>query len=114
MSGTKGNSGGARTGSGQKKQQKTISEAAKRRWVSAARRFKAKHGVTVEDAILALVMKDDIQDYVKVSAAKLYNEAIIAKVTEKNVDITRHNEPAIGLPPVKEDPALTVLVGGKK
>jgi hypothetical protein len=112
MSGTKGHSGGARVGSGKKKQVKTISEAAKKRWVVAARKFARDNGMTVEQAVLNMVVNPDVQDTVRVAAAKLYNEALIARVTEKNVAITEQRGPAIGLPERRKDPAKLRVVGG--
>ena len=82
--------------------------------MSAARKFAKDNGMTVEQVVLNMIADKSIQDAVRVAAAKLYNEALIAKVTEKNVEITEHKAPAIGLPAVKEDPAFKILSGGKQ
>lgn len=105
--------GGARKGAGAPRKKSTISEAAKKKWVQAAAKFAKKHGMTVQEAILDMIMDPDVQDTCRVAAAKLYNEALIAKETVSDVTVTQNKGPAVGLPALKGDPALKV-VGGKK
>lgn len=116
MAGVKGRSGGKREGAGGVKQIKTISESAKRRWESAARAFRKRHGMTVEEYTLELMAQEGVQHSVKVACAKLYSEALIAKETESTVRVQKSIGPEIRpvrLPPRNEDPALKVLQGGK-
>ena len=104
--------GGARKGAGGPKKQTTISEKQKKKWVTAASKFAKKHGITVEDAILAMIMDPDVQDTCKIGAAKLYVEATVAKETVKDISVSQKAGPSVGLPALKQDPALKV-VGGK-
>ena len=112
MAEKKENRGGAREGTGPKKKIKTISDKAKRRWVVAARKFAKENGITVEQAILNMIVDEKVQDSVKVGAAKLYSEAIIAKSSEQTIT-TQDTTPRIYLPEKREDPALRIVKGGK-
>ena len=104
--------GGARTGAGRPAgsgKQPTISESEKKAWVAAAEKFAKANGKTVQDAILEMIVDKDVQDSVRVAAAKLYTEALIAKESVKDVTVTQQVGPVIGLPPLKKDPALRVV-----
>ena len=114
MANVKGKHGGARPNSGPKPKQKTTSERVKRNWLAAARKIKKETGKTVEEHALRMVLDPDVQDTVKASIIKHYNEALIIKETIQDMTVTKKDGPAIGLPPIKEDPALKVVKGGKK
>ena len=107
--------GGKRTGAGRPKQQKTVSEKVKKQWVEAAKSFKKKYGMTVEEAALEMLMDPDEQGSVKASILKTYNEALIVKETAstQDVNVNKTEGPVIGLPPMEADPALKVVEGGK-
>lgn len=97
---------------GRPRQKTTISERQKKKWLKAAKAFAKKHGMSVEEAVLEMIKAPDVQDSVRVAAAKLYVEATVAKETVKDVNVSTVQGPVIGLPPKREDPALKV-VGGK-
>lgn len=114
--------GGARPGSGSKKGTKykkrtvkTASDKTIARWEAAARKLKKETGKTVEDIALGMLLDDKQQGSVKASILKTYCEALIVKRTESRSEatVTTQQGPAIGLPPMKQDPGLRV-VGGEK
>jgi len=96
---------------GRPRKKTTISEKTKKKWIQAANKFAKKHGMTVQEAILEMIVDKDVQDSVRVAAAKLYNEALIAKETVSDVTVTKNDGPAVGLPPLEKDPALRVVSG---
>ena len=95
---------------------KTHSEKTIKRWEAAARKLAREKGETIEYHLLSMIFDGDIQDTVKASIMKSYNEALIVKKTESESKSVVHSTtgPAIGLPPIKQDPALQVVGGGKK
>jgi hypothetical protein len=106
--------GGKRAGSGPKKKEKGSSEYVKDNYITAAEKLAKKHKKTIEEALLEMMFDQDVQDTVKASIAKTYNDALISRETEQNINVTQNSGPAIGLPPSREDPALKVVKGGKK
>jgi hypothetical protein len=105
--------GGARPGAGRPKEAKTISEESRARWLEAAEDFRKKHGVTVERAILELIVANGVQDSVRVAAANLYSEALLASTKADAENPRSIYGPVIGLPPRYEDP-VKVVQGGKE
>ena len=100
--------GGVRSNSGRKRQKTTVSERTQKKWLQAANKFAKKHGMTVEEAILDMIMDPDVQDSVKVACAKLYNEALI--VRQPAIEMSGPAlGPVVGLPPLRPDPALMVV-----
>ena len=98
MAGRKGRSGGSRLGAGRPRKKKTISEKVKANYLKAARELAREFGEPIEKAVLRLVYKDKIQDSVKVAILKAYNEALLIKGTEQDVNINQNRGPKIGLP----------------
>jgi hypothetical protein len=93
---------------------KTHSEKTIKRWEDAARKLAREKGCTIEYHLLSMLFDEATQDSVKASIMKTYNEALIVKKTESKSESTvKTFGPTIGLPPMRQDPALTV-VGGKK
>ena len=105
--------GGKRQGAGRPKQVKTVSQKTKKAILKAARQLAKEYGEPIEKAMLRMVYEKDVQDTVKASVFKTYLDALVAKESESNVNITDNRGPAIGLPPKREDPALTIVEGGK-
>lgn len=115
MAGKTGRSGGSRPGAGRPRKVKTVSARTKNNYIRAARKLAKEKGMTFEEYMLRVAWDADTQDSVKASIMKAYNEALIAKETESNINVTKKDDgPAIMLPPMDEDPALKVVKGGKK
>jgi len=91
--------GGYRNGAGRPYKKKTVSEKIKNNYSKAARKLAKEHdGETIEYAVLKLLYKSDVQDSVKASIIKTYNEAMITKETDLNVDVKVAQGPTIYLP----------------
>ena len=116
MAGVKGRSGsgGARPGAGGPKKDRTVSDVVKAGILKAAKRLKKKYKIPIEEAMLELVYDKKTQAAVKASVFKVYIDALVAKESDKNVNFTGAQAPAISLPPRREDPALKVHEGGKE
>ena len=93
---------------------KTTSERIKNNYIKAANKLKKQYGIPLEEAVLGMVYDKKVQDTVKVAILKAYNEALLVKETEQNVNINETRGPRIGLPEMKPDPALSLIKGGKK
>ena len=91
----KGTWGGAREGSGPKPKKKEYSESVKNAYMVAAEKLAKKHKKPIEEALLSMVYDKDVQDSVKASIMKTYNEAMIIKATEKTVKDNRSKGPTI-------------------
>ena len=111
MPGTKGNSGGFRPGAGRKRTIKTVSEKTKNNYIKAARELAKEKGLTLEKAFLSMVYDKDVQDTVKASVMKSYNDALISRSTEQSISVHKESGPVIGLPPIKENPDLKIVKG---
>jgi len=114
MAGIKGKSGGSRPGAGRPRKKKTISEKVKANYLKAARELAKEYGEPIEKAVLRLIYKNDVQDSVKASVLKAYNEALLIKESEKNVNVNANQGPKIGLPEMKPDPAKLIPIKGNK
>ena len=106
-------SGGKRQGAGRPKTVKTYSDKTKLAMLRAARELAAEYGEPIEKAMLRLCYLPATQDNCKASVFKSYLEALVAKESEKKVEVTDKRGPVIGLPPMRQDPALAVVKGGK-
>jgi hypothetical protein len=113
MSGVKGRSGGYRPGAGRPKKVKATSTRIKNNYIKAARKLAKEFGMPVEEAMLRMVYDPDVQDSVKASIMKSYNDALIAREVDQHVNVASQEGPAIMLPPMLPDPALAVVDGGK-
>ena len=113
MAGTKGRSGGKRVGAGRKREKKTTSEGVKNNYVKAAKKIAKEMGMTIEEAYLLMIFNPKVQDTVKASIMKSYNDAMISKESIQNLTVTKDRGMAVRLPPKKEDPALKVVKGSK-
>ena len=113
MVGIKGASGGARPGAGRKRIKKTISEKIQNNYLKAARKIAREKGMTIEEHLLRMLFDSEVQDTVKASIMKSYNEAMIAKTVSQNISVTKDKGMAVRLPPKRQDPALTMVQGGK-
>lgn len=107
---TKDNRGGKRAGAGRPRQTKTVSEKVKKGWIIAARKIKKEKGMSIEEIALRMLLDPDIQDTVKASIIKIYNDALIVKTSETTQHVDHTHGPAVGLPPVREDPAKLKVV----
>lgn len=107
--------GGGRPNSGPKKQERDFSRDVKAAYIKAAEELAEEFGEPIEKAMLRLVYGDKIQDSVKASILKAYNDVLVAKESEQTVTHRDAIGPAIGLPPSKNDPAKIIPIeGGKK
>jgi len=109
MAGTKGHSGGPRTPSGGRpRKKKTQSEKVKNSYIKAAKELAKEFGEPIEKAMLRMVYSDKVQDSVKASIMKAYNEALLVKESESNVNVNKYQGPVIGLPETRPDPAKEI------
>ena len=91
---------------------KTVSEKIKLNYQKAALKLAKEHGISIEMQLLSMVYSDDVQDTVKASIMKSYNDAMISKEIEQNINVNKVDGPAIELPAVRgEDPALKLVKG---
>ena len=101
--------GGMREGAGRPRKKKTVSEKVKANYTRAANKLKREHnGETIEYTVLKLLYQDDIQDSVKVGILKAYNEAMITKETETDINVKISQGPQIYLPEPMPDPAKLI------
>jgi hypothetical protein len=114
MAGIKGRSGGYRPGAGRPRKKKTVSEKVKNNYLKAARELAKEYGEPIEKAVLRLIYKDDVQDSVRASVLKAYNEALLIKETEKDVNVNMNRGPAIYLPEMRPDPAKLIPIKENK
>ena len=106
-------SGGARAGAGRPKKTRTFSDRTKAAILKAARELAKEYGEPIEKAMLRLCYQENTHDNCKASVWKSYLEALVAKESERKVDITERKGVGILLPPLREDPALKIVAGGK-
>lgn len=110
MAGVKGRSGGAREGAGRpKKTPAEYSLLVKDRVLEAAEKLKAKHGYSIEEAILGIVYEEGTNSNARVSAANFYKEILVIKESKQEKTITETKAPTVYVPERKEDPALKLL-----
>ena len=102
VAGKKRQSGGSRPGAGRPRTKKTISEKVKNNYLKAARELAREYGEPIEKAVLRLIYKDKVQDSVKASVLKAYNEALLIKETASDLNITDTRGPKVGLPEMKQ------------
>jgi len=108
------NRGGARPGAGRPRKKKIYSEKVKGNYLKAARELAKEYGESIEKAVLRLAYLGDTQDAVKVAVLKAYNEALLVKASEKNINVNETRGPAIRLPPTKPDPAKVIQMEEKQ
>lgn len=109
--------GGARPGSGRKKE--TLSQNQVNEMLSDAKKRAKEKGQSINDILLDIIYTDHkrsktvtVKD--RLAAIKLWKDFTMSKVSEQNVNVQTVQGPSIGLPPMREDPALKVVKGGKK
>jgi hypothetical protein len=112
MAGQKGRSGGPRPGAGRTRKNNIVSEMQKEKWLEAAEQLAEDHGKTVEFVVLEMVYDKDVQDSVRIAAAKLYTEALIERGMVGDPTVDRPLGPVVGLPPLRPDPALKIVRDG--
>jgi len=122
MAGKKGmkGGGGARPNSGPAKGTKyktadklDISDDLKEEIQNDAKALMDEFGESLNRAILRLCYIEDTPGTVKASIWNTYLATMTVKKTEQDVKVNKNFGPAIGLPPMEEDPALKVVKGGK-
>jgi hypothetical protein len=114
MAGKKGRSGGKREGAGRPRNPKPDYDADFREYCENARiKVEQDNGQSIAEAVFSMIFNPDIQDTVKVSIWNKYCEMNTVKKSESDVNVTRNDGPAIGLPEMDEDSALKVVDGGK-
>ena len=90
---------------------RTTSDKTKAKWLKAARELAKERGETIEKRLLSMLWDDDVADNAKAAIAKIYNEALITKESAQSISVNKQVGPTIGLPPLREDPALKVVKG---
>jgi len=110
MSGTKGKSGGAREGSGPKRNE--ISDAEVQKFIKAAKRNEKVTGETMQDYTVRLATQTK-DKRTALAAQKMFYDVVIIKHSEKDVNVKDMQTPHIYVPKRKEDPALKLIKKGK-
>lgn len=106
--------GGKRIGAGRPRKTKTTSEKTSYAIRKAARELSKEYGEPIEKAMLRLIYLDGTQDAVKASVFKSYLQSLLVRETQQNIREEIVRGPVIGLPPIREDPALKILGGNKE
>lgn len=99
---------------GRPKKKRNVSETIKSNYIKAAKQLAKEYGYTLEYAMLNMIYDKTIQDTVKASIMKSYNEAMIVKESQKEIKVTDTRPPSVYLPDMDGDPALKLVEGGKK
>jgi len=108
------NRGGKREGSGRKPKVKPDYDAEFKSDVLASiSRIEKKHKAKFLDVILERVYKPNVIDTAAASIFKQVSEIFTTKEIKSETHTYQHQGPAIGLPPVRQDPALSIVKGGK-
>jgi hypothetical protein len=112
------NRGGARSGAGRPRKKKIYSEKVKSNYLRAARELAKEYGESIEKAVLRLAYLKETQDAVKIAVLKCYNEALLIRTSEKDVNVNKFSGPdirsPIRLPPTKPDPAKVIEMEEKQ
>jgi hypothetical protein len=109
----KENRGGAREGSGRKKKTRIYSDKVKKAYIKAAAKLAKEHGKSIEEVMLSMIYDPKVVDVAKASVLKIYNEALLVKESEQELNVNRSG-PGIYLPQTKSDPAKLIPIQGKK
>ena len=127
--------GGARSGAGRKPKYMLTDNQVKH-MLKKARKLAKETGRDIDDILLGIIYgvergheviiikgRGNAKKKIKVivsatevkdalAAIRLFKDYTMSKTSEQNINVTKQSGPAIGLPPMREDPALKV-VGGK-
>jgi hypothetical protein len=110
--------GGARPGAGRKT--KPVSVRQLNAMLRKGRKWAKKTGYDVDEFLLAVVGGNkekigatEIHLRDRITCAKIWKEYTMTKVSDQNINVTKQSGPVIGLPPIREDPALKIMAGGK-
>ncbi|MDA8138603.1 MAG: hypothetical protein M0036_08105 [Desulfobacteraceae bacterium] len=105
------NRGGSRNGAGRKAKQIDFDAKFKKEVLASVRRLEKKYQRKFLDAILERVFKNNVIDTAVASIFKQYSEIFMEKKTQPAGDDQRlpFTGPAIGLPPMRPDPALEIV-----
>lgn len=115
MTAKKENRGGPRPGSGRPAKVKPDYDAKFKKDVLASiRRLEKKYDRKFLDAIFDRVFDPNTQASVVASILKAYGDIFTVKKSESETHQFQHAGPSIGLPPMRSDPALELVSGGKK
>jgi hypothetical protein len=110
--------GGARKGAGRKT--KSISVRQLNAMLRKGRKWAKETGYDIDEFLLAVIAGDknkigasDIPLKERIACARIWKQFTMATVSEQNINVKHHPKPVVYLPAAKEDPALTVVNGGK-
>lgn len=113
------NRGGARPGAGRKRLGGSEREAEAMR--RKAKAWAKKAGYNVDDFLLAVIHNDkaligvdEIPLRDRLTAAKLFKDCTLLKVAAPAIPAAPTVGPAVGLPPMRPDPALQIVKGGTR
>jgi hypothetical protein len=82
-----------------------------------ARKRAKSEGKSLDDILLDIAYGDQelkvaVRD--RLAAIRLFKELTMVKTLEQNINMSKQVGPVIGLPPIREDPALKILGGEKE
>jgi len=112
--------GGRREGSGRKPGY-MLSENQVKAMLNRMRKAKRQLGIDENDFLISIITEgrtpnkkpDKATIRERLAAVKLFKEFSAMKTSKQEIDVTRHEGPAIVLPEMLEDPALKIIGGGK-
>ena len=103
--------GGARQGAGRKPKY-MLTDYQVKKMIMAARKRARETGKTPDDILIGFIYGDEdatVKD--RLSAIGIYKTYTMSKSSEQNINVTKQVGPKIGLPPMREDPALKIVKG---
>lgn len=105
--GPKSGWGGARPGSGPKRQ--TLSVRQVQGMLRTAKKYAKKHGKSIDEVLLDFVYAEDTSDKDRIACIKIFKEYTIAKIQEGG-ETDKALGPGIYLPTEKPDPSKVVPI----
>jgi hypothetical protein len=105
---TKENRGGARKGAG-RKPAKSMCEEQVKKMLSTAERYQAKHGKSIDEALLDIVYSHESDMKEKLAAIRIFKNFTMEKLKEETDDgQSAQTGPQFYLPERRPDPAKVV------
>ena len=88
---------------------KTESEKSIAHMMRVKRKKDKETGKHIDDVLVNLIYDEVATPRDRLAAIRLFKEYTMSKTSEQNINVSKQVGPVIGLPPLKEDPALKVV-----
>lgn len=124
-----GNWGGRRAGSGRKRQTLEVTDKQVKAMLTTARKKAREEGKTIDDILMDIIYGKlayevekrggriqiifEVTPKDKIAAIKLFKEFTMARKSQVDKTVRKIEGPAIGLPPMRQDPALKIVKSGQ-